>query len=187
MAINSSILAWGILWTEEPGPWGCKRGRHNRVTNTCFHFLLFSDRCCFFWKRSWDISQLKSPWTPFPVRHLCGHQCRQWPFLWCSHHWSNHNPQGDSPTPPPLELMVQFLTEGSSISGTHVMLSSQHPGLTSQNWKSEFLPLKHYLVACNFMLVWFHHNSYQEKRKLTYLKDNVDNRHLHKSSSSLYC
>ena len=27
MATNSSILAWEILWTEEPGrhsPWGCK-------------------------------------------------------------------------------------------------------------------------------------------------------------------
>ena len=24
MATHSSILAWGIPWIEEPGPWGCK-------------------------------------------------------------------------------------------------------------------------------------------------------------------
>ena len=32
MATHSSILAWEIPWTEEPGgfsPWGCKRVRHN--------------------------------------------------------------------------------------------------------------------------------------------------------------
>ena len=36
MATHSSILAWEILWREEPGrlysPWGCKRVRHNLVT-----------------------------------------------------------------------------------------------------------------------------------------------------------
>ena len=25
MATHSSILAWKISWTEEPGPWGCKK------------------------------------------------------------------------------------------------------------------------------------------------------------------
>ena len=32
MATHSSILAWEIPWTEEPGgfsPWGCKRVRYN--------------------------------------------------------------------------------------------------------------------------------------------------------------
>ena len=31
MATHSSILAWEIPWTEEPGrsPWGCKIVRHN--------------------------------------------------------------------------------------------------------------------------------------------------------------
>jgi len=31
MATHSSILAWRIPWTEEPGygPWGCKRIRHD--------------------------------------------------------------------------------------------------------------------------------------------------------------
>ena len=32
MATHSSILAWEIPWTEEPGgysPWGCKRIGHN--------------------------------------------------------------------------------------------------------------------------------------------------------------
>ena len=35
MATHSSILAWGIPWTEEPGrlqSWGCKRVRHNLAT-----------------------------------------------------------------------------------------------------------------------------------------------------------
>ena len=35
MATHSSILAWRILWTEEPGgysPWGRKRVRHDLVT-----------------------------------------------------------------------------------------------------------------------------------------------------------
>ena len=36
MATHSSILAWRILWTEEPGglqSMGSQRVRHNRVTN----------------------------------------------------------------------------------------------------------------------------------------------------------
>lgn len=53
--------------------------------------------------------------------------------------------------PPPLELTVQFLTEGNSISGTHVMLFLQHHGLISRNWKGEALHFKHYLGACNYM------------------------------------
>ena len=35
MATDSSILAWEIPWTEEPGghsPWGCKRVRQDLVT-----------------------------------------------------------------------------------------------------------------------------------------------------------
>ena len=33
MATHSSILAWEIPWTEEPGsPWGQKRVRHDLVT-----------------------------------------------------------------------------------------------------------------------------------------------------------
>ena len=37
MAIHSSILAWIIPWTEEPGVWqsmGSQRVRHNWATNT---------------------------------------------------------------------------------------------------------------------------------------------------------
>ena len=44
MATHSSILAWRIPWTEEPG-WlqsmGSQRVRHDRVTNT-FASLLFT-------------------------------------------------------------------------------------------------------------------------------------------------
>ena len=35
MATHSSVLAWEILWTEEPGrlrPWCCRRVRHNYAT-----------------------------------------------------------------------------------------------------------------------------------------------------------
>ena len=33
MATHSSILAWEISWTEEPGGlWVCKRGRHDLET-----------------------------------------------------------------------------------------------------------------------------------------------------------
>ena len=34
MATHSSILAWEILWTEEPGrsPWGRKRAKHKLAT-----------------------------------------------------------------------------------------------------------------------------------------------------------
>ena len=40
MATYSSILAWRIPWTEEPGElksMGSQRVRHNRVTNTHTH------------------------------------------------------------------------------------------------------------------------------------------------------
>ena len=42
MATHSSILAWRIPWTEEPGGLqsiGLQRVRHDWVTNPCFHFL----------------------------------------------------------------------------------------------------------------------------------------------------
>ena len=40
MATHSSILAWKILWTEEPGglqSTGSQRVRHNWVTNTQYN------------------------------------------------------------------------------------------------------------------------------------------------------
>ena len=43
MATHSSILAWRIPWTEEPGgqqSMGLQRGRHNLETNTfTFHCM----------------------------------------------------------------------------------------------------------------------------------------------------
>ena len=50
MATHSSILAWGIPWTKEPGglqSTGSQRVRQNWVTSTfTFHFLhRFSERC----------------------------------------------------------------------------------------------------------------------------------------------
>ena len=47
MATYSSILAWKIPWTEEPGglqSMGLQRVGHNRVTNTIFLFCV-SLRC----------------------------------------------------------------------------------------------------------------------------------------------
>ena len=44
MATYSSILAWKIPWTEEPGrvqPMGSQRVRHDCATN--FHFLFSLD------------------------------------------------------------------------------------------------------------------------------------------------
>ena len=39
MATHSSILAWRIPWTEEPGgPWGCKV-RHKRSTSISLSIL----------------------------------------------------------------------------------------------------------------------------------------------------
>ena len=38
MATHSSILAWNVSWTEDPGrlycPWGCKRVGYNLATTT---------------------------------------------------------------------------------------------------------------------------------------------------------
>ena len=42
MATHSSILAWKISWTEEPGglqSMGSQRIRHDSVTNTYLHLL----------------------------------------------------------------------------------------------------------------------------------------------------
>ena len=49
MATHSSILAWRIPWTEEPGRlqsvMGSQKARYNYVTNT-FTFFSFSFHCC---------------------------------------------------------------------------------------------------------------------------------------------
>ena len=40
MAIHSSILAWRIPWTQEPGkPWGHKRVRHNWATKLLLNYI----------------------------------------------------------------------------------------------------------------------------------------------------
>ena len=45
MATHSSILAWRIPWTEEPGrlysPWGCKRVRCSLVTKQQLFVVYF--------------------------------------------------------------------------------------------------------------------------------------------------
>ena len=50
MATHSSTLAWGILWTEEPGglqSGGLQRVRQDRAANT-------TERLTFLWARSWE-------------------------------------------------------------------------------------------------------------------------------------
>ena len=51
MATHSNILAWRILWTEEPGGLqsvGWQRVRHNQVTNTTkLQILLLIIECNF--------------------------------------------------------------------------------------------------------------------------------------------
>ena len=49
MATHSSILAWRILWTEEPGglysPWGHKElDTTERLTLSIFHILYISSK-----------------------------------------------------------------------------------------------------------------------------------------------
>ena len=51
MATRSSILAWGIPWTEEPGGLqsvGSQRAGHDRVTNThrIGHLMGTGQGCC---------------------------------------------------------------------------------------------------------------------------------------------
>ena len=47
MATHSSILAWRILWTEEPGELQSielQRIKHDWATNTSLHFILYKVR-----------------------------------------------------------------------------------------------------------------------------------------------
>ena len=48
MAIYSSILAWEIPWTEEPGvlqSMGLQRIRHERVGHVCYTLALLKTLC----------------------------------------------------------------------------------------------------------------------------------------------
>ena len=45
MATHSSILGWGILWTEDPG--GLLSIGSNRVRHDCSHFA------CMHWRILW--------------------------------------------------------------------------------------------------------------------------------------
>ena len=48
MEIHSSILAWRIPWTEEPGriqSMGSQRVRHNWVTSTLLHSIFQTNHC----------------------------------------------------------------------------------------------------------------------------------------------
>ena len=50
MATHSSILAWEVPWTEEPGrlqPWGCKRIRRDSATKQQQRYNYFTVLCWF--------------------------------------------------------------------------------------------------------------------------------------------
>ena len=52
MATHSSILAWRIPWTEEPGrlqSMGWQRVDHDWVTNTSLHFIVFGSSLVVWW------------------------------------------------------------------------------------------------------------------------------------------
>ena len=97
MATHSSIPAWRILWTEEPGGLQSTRSqkvRHDWVTNTHAHNIvvtsLFSDD---FWKSPYHIAVRKVTTdifhhnlylSGFKVNPLKSNLC------YCSrHHWSD--------------------------------------------------------------------------------------------------
>ena len=58
MATHSSVLAWKILWTEEPGglrSMGLQRFGHDGTTNTRYHYS-------FFWGEIKVFRSLKKIW-----------------------------------------------------------------------------------------------------------------------------
>ena len=61
MATHSSILAWRILWTEEPGgysPWGCKELNTTERQNTYTQSQL--GRCPLVFRR--ELGPAPAPW-----------------------------------------------------------------------------------------------------------------------------
>ena len=87
MATHSSILAWRIPWTEEPGglqPMGSQRVGHDWVTNTAFLIALGHGTLCFSQQalsRTSDIVTFRLGYkTASPVKgiktgHLRHHMC----------------------------------------------------------------------------------------------------------------
>ena len=87
MATHSSILAWRIPWTEEPGGlqyMGSKRVRHNCVTNTsrmdhntgvlstwCHSILAFDDSCHHQITLMYVV--IKVPIVAFFSQETCSH------------------------------------------------------------------------------------------------------------------
>ena len=103
MAIHSSILAWRIPWTEEPGGLqsvGSQRVGHDWATNTTLLLLLVV-------VQSLSCVQLfMTPWTAAcrllcPVRHLL--ELAQIHVCWVSDAIQPSRPLS-SPSPPALNL-----------------------------------------------------------------------------------
>ena len=76
MATHSSILAWRISWTEEPGrlqSMGSQRVRHNLATNTFLHWIGYThEHVHIYFKHSHNLSSIqiqlsKYPWSPSSV------------------------------------------------------------------------------------------------------------------------
>ena len=85
MATHSSILAWGIPWTEEPGglpSMGLQRVGHDWVTNTNFYTLRLNMLMCMKYiyrecseKRLSHVWLFVTPWTVF-------HQATYTTLIW---------------------------------------------------------------------------------------------------------
>ena len=77
MATHSSILAWGIPWTEEPGghsPRGCKELDTTEATNTYTHTLKCNHGVIMFAFKSFlyskeDSSDLKQVSSLLVIKH----------------------------------------------------------------------------------------------------------------------
>ena len=78
MATHSSVLAWRITWTEEPGRLrsiGSQRVGHDWTTNTLeiySHFLFSSRRWHWYFVLIVGLIQGKGNGTPFLCRRACG-------------------------------------------------------------------------------------------------------------------
>ena len=71
MAAHSSILAWRIPWTEEPGrlqPMGSQRVRHDWVTNTFTFKTIFNKM--FQFSSAQLLSHVRLFVTPWTAAHL---------------------------------------------------------------------------------------------------------------------
>ena len=84
MATHSSILAWRIPWTEEPGglqSMGFQRARHHWLTLPLPEFSGLGSQLCRAWNAKLLLHQQhpESPWNPATKLHFSGGHLRDGP------------------------------------------------------------------------------------------------------------